>query len=332
MDIGALRKEALDALLAANSPEDREAFRVRYLGRKDGEVTKLLRGLKDLPEAERRIAGPAIQALARELEDVLSGKSAAAASALRESATDLTMPGKSMERGHLHPLTLVENDIRRIFTAMNFSVVDGPEAETERHNFDALNIPGGHPARDMWDTFWIKESGEAGKSRRERMLLRTHTSPVQIRYMESHRPPLRIIVPGRVFRYEALDASHMTNFYQVEGLMIGERISFATFKFILEEFFERFFEGQKIDFRYRPSYFPFVEPGVEVDIRLGGKWLEVMGAGMVHRRVLEGVGIDPGEYQGFAFGTGVERLAMIKYGITDIRLFYSGDLRFIKQF
>jgi len=206
---------------------------------------------------------------------------------------------------------------------MNFSVVSGPEIETEYYNFDALNIPANHPARDMWDTLWLKNS---------KLLLRTHTSPVQIRYMEVHQPPFQIIVPGRVFRYEATDASHEINFYQVEGLMIGPNVTLANFKFIVEEFFRKLY-GPKVQFRFRPSYFPFVEPGLEVDIKLtGDKWLEVMGAGMVHRNVFDAVHYNPEQVQGFAFGMGLDRLAMIKYNIPDIRLFYSGDLRFIRQF
>ncbi len=230
---------------------------------------------------------------------------------------------------------------------MNFSVVEGPEIESEYYNFDALNIPPNHPARDAWDTFWLHKtqinadiktqmSADISVDQRENLrksalLLRTHTSPMQIRYMETHKPPFQIIVPGRVFRYEASDFSHEINFHQIEGLMVGENISLANLKFVIEEFFNKFF-NKKIAFRFRPSYFPFVEPGVEVDIKLKDKWMEVMGAGMVHRNVFKAVGYDPNEIQGFAFGMGWERLTMIKYNIPDIRLFYSGDLRFINQF
>ena len=227
-------------------------------------------------------------------------------------------------------MSKIEEEIRQIFLSMNFSVVEGPEVEDEYHNFDALNIPPDHPARDMWNTFWLKMTNNRS-SVVGRKLLRTHTSPMQIRYMETHNPPFQIIVPGRVFRYEATDASHETNFYQIEGLMVGKNISLANFKFVIEEFFKKFF-GREIEFRYRPSYFPFVEPGVEVDIKFKNKWLEIMGAGMVHRNVFEAVKYNPYEWQGFAFGMSLERLTMIKYNIPDIRLFYSGDLRFIKQF
>lgn len=238
--------------------------------------------------------------------------------------------------GHFHPLTQVINDAAAIFAELGFSVASGPEIESEHYNFDVLNIPENHPARDMWDTFWLKKNnlGE---------LLRTHTSPVQARYMEKHKPPIRIIAPGKVFRYEATDATHEAQFYQIEGLMIDKDITLAHLKGVLEVFFAKFF-GKKTNVRLRPGYFPFVEPGVEVDVlcfKCAGKgcsickhggFIEIMGAGMVHPYVLNQVGIDGDMYQGFAFGTGVDRLAMIKYGIDDIRLFYQGDLRLVNQF
>ncbi len=235
---------------------------------------------------------------------------------------DVTIPGKKVERGHLHPLTIVQRRAVDIFNSMGFEVAEGPEVETEYYNFDALNIPKDHPARDMWDTFWLKD----------KRLLRTHTSPVQIRYMKEHQPPLRIIAPGKVFRYEATDATHEVQFYQLEGLMIGKKISLANLKGVMETFFQSFFNSKDIEVRLRPSYFPFVEPGVEVDMKYKGKWVEIAGAGMVHPKVLEEVGIDPKEYQGFAFGMGIDRLAIIKYKVDDVRLFHSGDLRFINQF
>ncbi len=242
------------------------------------------------------------------------------------------------EKGHYHPLTIVTRDLERIFRSMGFTVADGPEVESERNNFDLLNIPADHPARDMWDTFWLKElwNGEKG-------LLRTHTSPVQVRYMQDHAAPIRIIAPGKTYRYEATDATHEAQFYQIEGLMIDKGISLAHLKGALKKFFDAFF-GTESSVRFRPSYFPFVEPGVEVDVscfKCGGKgcglckqtgWIEIMGAGMVHPKVLLNVGIDPRVYQGFAFGTGVERLAMMKYGIDDIRVLHNGDLRVVNQF
>ncbi len=238
--------------------------------------------------------------------------------------------------GHKHPLSHVIRQAVDIFTDLGFEVAEGPEIESEVNNFDKLNIPADHPARDMWDTFWLapKSVGD---------LLRTHTSPVQIRYMESHTPPVRIIVPGRTFRHEATDATHEAQFYQLEGLAVDGTSNLANMRAVLQVFFQKFF-GADIETRFRPSYFPFVEPGVEIDIscfKCAGKgcgtckqtgWIEIMGAGMVHRKVLSGVGVDPEKYQGFAFGMGVDRIAMLKYRIDDIRLFYTGDLRFINQF
>lgn len=237
--------------------------------------------------------------------------------------------------GHIHPLTRTMDEIVRIFTELGFEVALGPEIETEHYNFDALNVPKNHPARDMQDTFWVKGAKET--------VMRTHTSPVQVRYMETHKPPFRIVVPGKVYRYEATDATHETQFHQVEGLVVGEDVTFAGLKWTLEKFFKKLF-GDDIKMRMRPSFFPFVEPGVEIDIscflcdgagcgvckRSG--WIEVMGGGMVHSNVLLAGGIDPRAYRGFAFGIGVDRLVMLKYGIEDIRLLYAGDLRLIEQF
>lgn len=249
---------------------------------------------------------------------------------------DVTAPGKKPDFGHLHPLTLVRRKTEEIFQLMGFSVVEGPEIETEWYNFDALNIPEDHPARDLWDTLWLKSIKRSSQNsvrpaKGGKLLLRTHTSPVQIRYMEKNQPPLRIIVPGRVFRHEATDAKHEINFYQLEGLMVDKEVSVANFKAIIEEFFIRFFDKQ-VQIRMRPSYFPFVEPGFEVDIKRDNAWLEIMGAGMVHPKVLKNVGLNPRWWQGFAFGIGLDRLAMMKYKINDVRAFYSGDLRFLNQF
>jgi phenylalanyl-tRNA synthetase alpha chain len=235
---------------------------------------------------------------------------------------------KSPKQGQLHPITIAIREIADIFGKMGFSLAYGPELETEWYNFDALNIPGDHPARDMWDTFWTKT-----KEDEERKLLRTHTSPVQIRWLEKVGAPTRVIAPGKVFRNESTDATHEAQFYQLEGLAIGEGITLAHLKGTLDRFFKEYLgEGAKI--RLRPSYFPFTEPSVEVDVWFPAqdKWLEVMGAGMVHPKVLTNAGIDHKKYQGFAFGTGVERLAMIKYGIHDVRLFHSGDVRFVHAF
>lgn len=237
-------------------------------------------------------------------------------------------------KGHLHPLSQVMWQAAKIFGEMGFVVAEGPEIETEFYNFDALNIPADHPARDMWDTFWLKPENV-------RQLLRTHTSPVQARYMETNKPPLRIIAPGKVFRNEATDATHEAQFYQLEGLVVDKDISLANLKATLETFFSKFF-GEQMEIRLRPSFFPFTEPSVEVDMRRGStpllasdgasKWIEIMGAGMVHPKVLTAVGLDPKEWSGFAFGCGVDRLAMLKYGFDDVRALYQDDNRFLEQF
>lgn len=349
MNLGEIGASAREAISSATTREALETIRLNYLGRK-GELTEILRSLKDMSVEQRKILGSEANALRMELENLLAEK-AANFGEVGEMVSDMTAPGKKVSRGRLHPLSRVMADAAKIFESMNFSVVTGPEAETEYYNFDALNIPANHPAREMWDTFWLKQPASgllarsnersssdsglkqpAGKGGKQKMLLRTHTSPMQMRFMEKSKPPFQIVVPGRVFRYEATDMSHEVNFYQLEGLMVGKDINLGNFKFIIEEFLKKFFVGQKIEFRFRPSYFPFVEPGVEVDIKLKGRWLEIMGAGMVHPKVFEYAHYNPKDWQGFAFGVGVDRLAMIKYGVPDIRLFYSGDLRFLKQF
>ncbi len=229
--------------------------------------------------------------------------------------------------GHLHPITILIREIAAIFSEMGFEIADGPEIETEYYNFDALNVPKDHPARDMQDTFWIK-----GKAGEEKKLLRTQTSAVQIRYMESHKPPFRIVVPaGKVFRNEATDATHEAQFHQLEALCVDRNVSLAHLKFTLENFFKKYF-GDNVVIRFRPSYFPFVEPALEVDMKWRNKWLEVAGAGMVHPNVFKYVGVDSKEWKGFAFAFGLDRLLMLKYGIDDVRLLYSGDLRLINQF
>ena len=230
-------------------------------------------------------------------------------------------------------MSQIIREIETIFADIGFEVALGPELETEFYNFDALNIPAGHPARGMQDTFWIKPKKENAKNEKspEKLVLRTHTSPVQIRYMQSHKPPFKIIVPGKVYRNEATDATHEAQFYQLEGLYIDKKVSIAELKGTMEYFFKKLF-GDDVKLRFRPSYFPFVEPGVEADIFFKGRWLEVMGAGLVHANVLKMAGLDPEEWSGFAFGGGIDRLLMIKYGVDDIRQIYSGDLRFVNQF
>lgn len=240
-----------------------------------------------------------------------------------------------MSKGHLHPMSQIIREIETIFADIGFEVALGPELETEFYNFDALNIPAGHPARGMQDTFWIKPPKEKADGEKvihtEKLVLRTHTSPVQIRYMQSHKPPYKIIVPGKVYRNEATDVTHEAQFYQLEGLYIDKKVSISELKGTMEYFFKKLF-GDDVKLRFRPSYFPFVEPGVEADIFFKGRWLEVMGAGLVHANVLKMAGLDPEEWSGFAFGGGIDRLLMIKYGVDDIRQIYSGDLRFVNQF
>ncbi len=334
IDVKSLRNRAEKDLKKAGNLKELDLIFKNYLGKK-GEITSILRSLKKLSENKRKKTGKQTNELKSYLEEEINKKKLLFAKDIekREEWLDITAPGEKHYIGHLHPLTLVRRKIEEIFQAMGFSVVTGPEIENEWYNFDALNIPKDHPARDMWDTFYLKN----GK------LLRTHTSPVQIRYMEKNKPPFRIIVPGRIFRHEATDASHETNFYQVEGLMVGKDISAANFKAVIQEFLSRFF-NKKIKTRLRPSFFPFTEPSFEVDMTClvcDGKgcstcsqtgWIELMGAGMVHPNVLKAGGIDSKNWQGFAFGIGMDRLAMMKYKINDIRLFYSGDLRFLRQF
>ena len=298
----------------------------KYLGKK-GKITLIFNSLKKLPVNKRKNLGKEANLIKIKLDKIIREKTQklkkkTKVESLGMEEVDVTRPGKKIKIGHLHPLTLVQREVQEIFQSMGFSTITGPEVETEWYNFDALNIPKDHPARDMWDTFWLKED----------LLLRTHTSPVQIRYMEKHQPPLRIIVPGRCFRHEATDASHEIQFYQLEGLVVDKNISAANFRAVIEEFLKRFFKTD-IEIRLRPGFFPFTEPSFEIDARRGkGDWLEVMGAGMVHPNVFKAVGLNPKNWQGFAFGAGLDRLAMLKYKINDIRLFYSSDLRFLKQF
>lgn len=339
--IAQIEIEGKTSLAGVNTATELEVWEVKYLGRKC-ELGFILKGLKDLSVEEKRIVGPlgnaAKQSLIRSFEEA---KAAIFENGIdwEKERIDVTAPGKMTARGHLHPLTKLEHEIEDIFASMGFETVDGPEVESEWYNFDALNVPVDHPARDMQDTFWLK--GE--KKQKERFLLRTHTSPVQVRYMETHKPPFRIIAPGRIFRNEATDASHEHTFHQFECLMVDEHLSVANFKYIAQTFFEKFFE-KKVTLRLRPSFFPFTEPSFEFDISCilcDGKgcpvckqsgWLEIGGAGMVNQKVFEAAGYPRGKYQGFAWGFGMTRLAMMKYKISDIRLLLSGDLRFIRQF
>lgn len=344
MDISELKNRAEKELEAAkNLPQLEEVFR-SYLGKR-GEVTLILRSLAGLAPAEKKQKGEEANLLKKFIETAYEQKTQELKQILSKDgkAIDVTAPGKKLERGHAHPLTQVMRRMNEIFQSMGFEIAEGPEVEDEWHNFDALNVPFEHPAREMQDTFFIRQKHRETLSQKQKLVMRTQTSDVQIRYMETHKPPLRIVVPGRIFRNEATDARHEFNFYQLEGLMVGSDISAAHFKAVLQEFYQKFFE-KDVTIRLRPSYFPFVEPGFEVDMTCvfcRGKgcgscghagWMEMMGAGMVHPNVFKAVGYNPRGLQGFAFGMGVERLAMMKYQIPDIRLFYSGDLRFLRQF
>ncbi len=340
----ALRERALSELSDTDSPGDLEAWRVRYLGRKS-ELTQILRSLGSLPLEEKRSVGAASNQLRSLLEQRLAEKqeslqeSEIARRAEHESL-DVTLPGRPPSLGRLHPATLMLRQICGIFETLGFEVVEGPDVEWDYYNFEALNMPADHPARDMWDTLWVDYTNDKGE---HPMLLRTHTSPMQIRVMETRRPPVRVVVPGKVYRYEATDATHEAIFYQVEGFAVDTNITMADLKGTLFQFARRLF-GEERKARFRCDYFPFVEPGVDMAIdcfqcegkgcRLcsGTGWIEILGAGMIHPDVMSRVGYDPDEFTGFAFGIGVERMSMLKHGIDDIRLFYSNDLRFLRQF
>jgi len=335
--VDAILGQARGATAAARSAAELEQVRVRFLGRQ-GELTQLLRSLGALPPAERPLVGAAANEAKRELEALLDARLEAARDAERASERrgqrlDLTLPGRRPARGTLHPLTRVHDEIVTIFAGLGFSVAEGPDVETDYYNFEALNIPADHPARDMQDTFYLPGG----------LLLRTHTSPVQVRTMLAQTPPVRIVVPGRVHRRDVPDASHLPVFHQVEGLAVDRHVTMADLKGTLELFAREMF-GPRSRIRFRPSFFPFTEPSAEVDVvcfLCGGEgcrvckqsgWLEILGSGMVHPQVLRNVGYDPEEVTGWAFGMGIERIAMLKFGIDDIRLFYENDLRFLRQF
>jgi len=295
-----------------------------YLG-KSGEVNLLLKSLGSLPQDKRKEAGALLNQLKSDIDNSYKDKTlqlSKAENALRldSQRIDITLPSVSNEEGSMHPVTQTINEISSFFESVGFGVESGPETETDYYNFEALNVPEDHPAKDMHDTFYLKDSG----------LLRTHTSPVQIRTMENKKPPHRIICPGRVFRKDS-DLTHTPMFHQIEGLVVEEGASFAQLKGLLNDFLEDFF-GREVELRFRPSYFPFTEPSAEADIKWDKSWLEVLGCGMVHPNVLEMVGVDTKKYSGFAFGLGVERMAMLKHDIPDLRIFFENDYRFLKQF
>ncbi len=332
-----LEADALRKIEKAAGREALEELRVDLLGRK-GRLSEFMRRLRELPPGERPGAGEKANTIKGRLSDVLTSKidslsDSSLARRLEEEEVDTTLPGVQPWAGSLHPISLVLKDIVNVFHGMGFSVARGPETELDYYNFEALNVPKDHPARDMQDTFYLSDD----------VVMRTHTSPVQIRVMEKSRPPLRIIVPGRVFRCDSPDASHSPTFHQVEGLYVDRDVTFPQLKGCLDSFAKNIF-GPEVSTRFRPSFFPFTEPSAEVDISClfcGGSgcrvckrtgWLEVLGAGMVNPAVFNAVGYDPESFTGFAFGLGVERIAMLKYGINDIRMFYENDIRFLSQF
>lgn len=331
-EIAALRQEAEAALGGAGDADAVERWRVDWLGRK-GRLTALLRGVRELPADQRPQAGAAANRLKAALQTAHDARLEALRSAQPQDAAsiDVTLPGRRPPQGTLHPITITRRLMERTFRDMGFDVVEGPDVELELYNFDRLRIPADHPAREMWDTIWIADDEADGGAGGPRKLLRTHTSPMQIRYLERRKPPIRVIVPGACYRYEAVDATHEWMLSQFEGLVIDEGLSFAHLKGTLESFVQRLF-GSAIETRFRCDYFPFVEPGAELAIRWQGDWLEVLGCGMVHREIIEQAGLDSDRYTGFAFGIGVERVAMLRYGVSDIRSFYANDLRFLERF
>lgn len=332
-----IKKSALDVIENLKDMQQVENARIKYLGKK-GELTAILKQMGKLSAEERPVIGQLANEIRAELDKKITDKTkklkeAALNEKLKNEAIDVTMPGESVELGHIHPLTAVLNELKDIFIGMGFNIAEGPEVEKDYYNFEALNIPKDHPARDTQDTFYIDEN----------IVLRTQTSPVQIRVMENTEPPIRIIAPGRVYRSDAVDATHSPLFHQVEGLVVDKGINMADLKGTLEAFAKRLY-GEETKIRLRPHHFPFTEPSCEIDVscfKCGGKgcpmckgegWIEILGGGMVHPKVLKNGGIDPEVYSGFAFGVGLERLTMFKYNIDDMRLLYENDLRFLSQF
>ena len=324
-DLAVLISAARADFAAAADSAALENAKAKYVG-KSGALTARLKALASLAPDARKTAGAAINDAKTTLEAALAARREALADArlaqqLSAEAIDVTLPGRGVAAGALHPLTLTLERVEALFHSLGFAVADGPEIEDDFHNFTALNTPENHPARSMHDTFYV----DGG------MVLRTHTSPIQVRYMETHAPPIKIIAPGRVYRVDS-DATHSPMFHQVEGLWIDRDVSFADLKGVVVEFLRRFFERDDLKVRFRPSFFPFTEPSAEIDMSFGDGWLEIAGAGQVHPNVLRAVGIDPEQWQGFAFGIGPDRLAMLRYGVDDLRRFYENDLRFLAQF
>ena len=317
--------QALQQFAVISDEAELEQVKARYLG-KEGSLTVLLKGLGKLSAEERPAAGARINQVKQGIEAALQQRRDALqqnklAQKLAAESLDVTLPGRGLSIGGLHPVTRTLERIEQLFHSLGFAIASGPEIESDFYNFTALNIPENHPARAMHDTFYIDPQH----------VLRTHTSPVQVHYMEAHQPPLKIISLGRVYRVDS-DATHSPMFHQAEGLWVDEDVSFANLKGVMQDFLQRFFEQDDLQVRFRPSFFPFTEPSAEMDMSWNGGWLEIGGCGMVHPNVLKHVNIDSEKYLGFAFGLGVERLAMLRYGVNDLRLFYESDLRFLKQF
>ncbi len=330
-DVDSIVSRALAAFRAAGDAASLENAKARYLG-KSGELTALQSTLKSAPPEERKTLGAKFNAAKREIEEALEARRAELAqeklaTRLSAQSLDVTLPARGRGRGGIHPVIRTWQRIEEIWRSIGFDVADGPEIETDWYNFTALNNPENHPARSMQDTFYVDLKDEDGLP----LLLRTHTSPMQVRYARTHEPPIKVIAPGRTYRVDS-DATHSPMFHQVEGLWIDEHISFADLKGVYTDFLRRFFEDDNLEVRFRPSFFPFTEPSAEIDMKLRGRWLEISGSGQVHPSVVRNFGLDPERYMGFAFGSGLERLTMLRYGIDDLRLFFDGDLRFLEQF
>jgi len=335
-DVDDIVTSAVEAFGRIADPDELERVKAQFLG-KAGSLTAMLKSLGKLAPEERREAGARINAAKDRIEAALLQRREALAGAaldarLAEKALDVTLPGRGQGLGGIHPVVRTWQRIESIFGSIGFDIADGPEIETDWYNFTALNNPENHPARSMQDTFYVEGADTAGLP----LLLRTHTSPMQVRYACNHRPPIKVIAPGRTYRVDS-DATHSPMFHQVEGLWIDENVSFADLKGVYTDFLRRFFETDELQVRFRPSYFPFTEPSAEIDMMFAsgpqkGRWLEISGAGQVHPTVVRNFGLDPERYIGFAFGSGLERLSMLRYGIDDLRLFFDGDLSFLKQF
>jgi phenylalanyl-tRNA synthetase alpha chain len=335
-DVEKIVSEAQQLFQGIANADGLEQAKARFLGRA-GVLTELLKGLGKLPAEERKTAGALINSAKDRIETALQERRAAIQLAAMEQrlageALDVTLPGRGRGHGNIHPIMRTWRRVEEIFGSIGFDVADGPEIENDWHNFTALNNPENHPARSMQDTFYVEDKDANGLN----LQLRPHTSPMQVRYALQHKPPIKVISPGRTYRVDS-DATHSPMFHQVEGLWIDENISLADLKGVYTDFLRRFFETDELQVRFRPSYFPFTEPSAEIDMAFAsgphkGRWLEISGAGQVHPNVMRNFGLDPERYIGFAFGTGLERLTMLRYGIDDLRLFFEGDLRFLRQF